>query len=189
MSADLRLLAHLEYERKLERLSPELLAPERLREAQVEAVIDALLMLWADGDASAYAHARHVGEWSARIAAALPCGPGATFMRRCGVLAGVCPAVLARLPEVAAYASGVEQFQAFAMSGPRSDVEISAAALIIAVADDFDSRIFVGATNGRVAPREALQAMYAHADEQTRSILEALLHVTDRGKWRRDAAL
>jgi len=94
-------LARLEAQRKLQRLPSEILETAWVREAQIEAVIDAALAFAMGGDVGALERARQTGEWSARIAAQLGYPGDIADIRRAGVLQEVDPLVLARIPELA----------------------------------------------------------------------------------------
>lgn len=165
-------LDRLEAERKLRSIPASLLESCWARETQIEAVIDAILIAATCEDANAYAHARHVGEWAARIAAELPRAPSPAFMRRCGVLAGVDPAILARLPEVRKCAPVVRAFQRLRMGGNRG-AETRTAALIVAVADEFES--LLGERGGQRGAANAMRAIARCADDESREIVQALL--------------
>lgn len=173
-SLDLTLatLDRLEAERRLRSIPVDLLESSWALEAQTEAVVDALLAATAPEE-RAYAHARHVGEWAARIAGVLPYAPGAAYMRRCGVLSDVNPAILERLREVRDCAPVVRAFQRFRMAdeGPG---EIRTAALIVAVTDEFDSLIFDCDNERRQSPNDALRMMIQCASEENRPIVDAL---------------
>jgi|SRR5579863_5165124 len=140
MDEDLTLheLRRLEAQRKLHTIPQLILETAWVREAQIEAVIDALLAATVDGDAKAYARARQVGEWSARIAAALPLGTDAQLARRVGVLANVNSCVLERIPElqhIAPYARAYQSRAALTHDCYRTMVTI------VTVADYFESRL------------------------------------------------
>lgn len=149
-------LTRLEAERKLRSLPAAVLETAWVREAQIEAVIDAVLVV-ALGGAEAIARARHTGEWCARIAGAMACGPDPAFARRVGVLGDVDPAALERIPELRNLASP-----------PRT------MALIARVAREFDERISPDEHGRCTSPHAVLGAMLARADEVTRPIIEAL---------------
>ncbi len=170
----LHALDRLEAERKLRSIPAVLLETTWVLDAQVEAVIDALLAAATAGDERAYAHARHVGEWCARIAANLPCAPGAAFMRRCGVLADLDPAVLERVRDVRDCAAVVRAFQRLRIVEER-EPEVLTAALIVAAADEFDALIFEADEERRLSPSAALRTICAAANEQTRPIVRALV--------------
>lgn len=165
-------LERLEATRRLQSIPAALLESSWALEAQTEAVIDALLAVTAAGD-RAYAHARHVGEWAARIAANLPCAPNTAFMRRCGALADLDPATLERVREVRDCAPVVREYQRLRMRLEAPD-EIRTAALIVAVADEFDSLIFDCDDEDRHSPNDALRVMTACADTESRDIVAAL---------------
>ena len=80
-------LERLEAQRKLRDLPAAIVETAWVREAQIEAVIDAVLTVALGAEATA--HARHAGEWCARIAAALPNGPDPSLARRVGVLGDI----------------------------------------------------------------------------------------------------
>ncbi len=164
-------LDRLEAERKLRTIPGSLLESCWARDTQIEAVIDAILVTTC-GNAGTYAHARHVGEWAARIATELPFAPSPAFMRRCGVLAGSDPAMLARLPEVREYAPIVRAFQRLRMGG-NGGRETRTAALIVAIADEFES--LLSECNGQRGAADAMRVVARCADDESREIVQALL--------------
>ncbi len=168
-------LDQLEAERKLRSIPACLLESTWTREAQVEAVVDALLVATTVDDLRAYAHARNTGEWAARIATALPCSPGAAFMRRCGVLADVDPAVLQRVPEVREYAAVVRAFQALRVAGIGEDDGVQTAALIVATAEEFDAMICAPDATCAHSPSAVLREMFHSATPESKPILHALV--------------
>ncbi|MHB8148183.1 MAG: hypothetical protein ACYDGM_13125, partial [Vulcanimicrobiaceae bacterium] len=127
-------LQRLEAERRLRSIPGEVLETAWVREAQIEAVIDAVLAVTLGAAAPVYGHARHVGEWCARIAEGLPYGPDPAFARRVGVLCDVAPAALERIREVRHLAPYVREYQNFAMKGAGNPHTM---AVIVAVADEF----------------------------------------------------
>lgn len=161
-------LGRLEAERKLRDIPGEVLTVAWVREAQVEAVLDAVLAVSCGGSAGAEAHARHVGEWSARIAAALPYGPDPAVARRTAVLADLDPTALERIPELQHLARHIADYQHFAMGA--ADGEPRVLSLVIAVATEFDARI---GGEGR-SPASALRSMLREANGSTRAIVKAL---------------
>ncbi|HLI94647.1 MAG TPA: hypothetical protein VKT72_01015 [Candidatus Baltobacteraceae bacterium] len=165
LSAAPAILDRLEAQRKLKSIPAVLLESAWVLEVQVEAVIDAVLVATTGGSDQAAAHARHTGEWASRIAAELPHAPGPAFMRRCGVLAQIDSAILARVRELREYASAVRDFQ---HGGD------SIAAHILAVAAAFDSLIVAASPEERYPPSDALRMISQSADETTRSVVEAL---------------
>ncbi len=167
-------MERLEAERKLRCIPAPLLESSWVLDAQTQAVVDALLVCSTSADDRAYAHARHVGEWSARIAAEVPCAPEPAFMRRCGVLADVEPVVLERIPEVRDCAPVVSAYQRLEMSGDVLGGFETAAARIIAVAGEFDSLISTADAERRYAPADALRMMARTAGEQKRPLVNAL---------------
>lgn len=172
-------LGRLEAERKLRAIPEDLLQTAWVREAQIEAVIDAVLAVTLGADALAYAHARHTGEWCARIAAGLPFGPDQTFARRVGVLCETDPNALERIPELAHFAGYVRDYQRYAIEGPDSPSTMS---LIVATADEFDSRVSPGENDASVSPQRTLRAMLAASDELSRPILETLAQIVHPSK-------
>jgi hypothetical protein len=150
-------LTRLEAERKLRSLPEAALETGWVREAQVEAVIDAVLAVALGGDAQALAGARHAGEWSARIATALPGGPDPSLARRVGVLSQIDAAVLERIAELRHIASVSSQLR-----------------LIASVAGEFDKRISPDEHNRCASPNIVLRAMLANADDAARPIVKAL---------------
>jgi hypothetical protein len=152
-------LGRLEAQRKLRDLPAAIVETAWVREAQIEAVIDAVLAVALGGDAAATARARHAGEWSARIATALPGGPDPSLARRVGVLSEIDSAILERIAElrhIARYNDG---------SQPR---------LIARVARAFDERISPNEHGRCSSPQAVLRAMRANADDAARPIVEAL---------------
>jgi len=152
-------LGRLEAQRKLRDLPAAIVETAWVREAQIEAVIDAVLAVALGGDAAATARARHAGEWSARIATALPGGPDPSLARRVGVLSEIDSAFLERIAElrhIARYNDG---------SQPR---------LIARVARAFDERISPNEHGRCSSPQAVLRAMRANADDAARPIVEAL---------------
>ena len=152
-------LNRLEAERKLRALPEAILETTWVREAQVEAVIDAVLAVALGGDAQALARARHAGEWSARIAAALPGGPDPTLARRAAVLSAIDGAVLERIAELRHIAN------------VPSDHQLRT---IAKIARDFDAQISPDQHDRCKSPAIVLRAMLAHADDATRPIISAL---------------
>jgi hypothetical protein len=157
-------LARLEAERKLRSLPAGVLETSWVREAQIEAVIDAVLVVGLRG-AGPIALARHTGEWCARIAAALPDGPDPSLARRVGVLSDIEPATLERIAEL-------------------RHIPIRAKSALLAsiaqVAREFATRIEPDERGHVTSPHVVLRAMTAKADAHTRPIVEALqaaLHV------------
>jgi len=155
-------LGRLEAQRKLRDLPAAIVETAWVREAQIEAVIDAVLVVALGGDAAATARARHAGEWSARIATALPGGPDPSLARRVAVLSGIDTATLERIAElrhIARYDDGSQM---------RS---------IARVAREFDERISPNEHGRCASPTIVLRAMRANADDATRPIVEALENV------------
>lgn len=157
-------LERLEAQRKLRDLPVAILETAWVREAQIEAVIDAVLIVALGAEASA--HARHAGEWCARIAAALPNGPDPSLARRIGVLGDVDRAVLERIVELRHIAQR-------ACDGLLQQ--------IASVAREFEAWISPDEFGRSKSPNIVLPAMLANADDATRPIVEALasvLHTT-----------
>jgi hypothetical protein len=168
-------LRRLEAERKLRAIPAQVLETAWVLDAQIEAVIDAVLAVTYAGDAAAYAHARHVGEWCARIASVLPTfGPGPQFARRVGLLADLDPSVLERIPELKHLAPGVRHYQALAM---QETVEAGTISMIVATADEFDSRIKSNANGYMPPPGAVLRLMSKNASDVSRPVIEALSEV------------
>ncbi len=161
-------LRRLEAERKLRAIPAELLDVAWVREAQIEAVIDAVLAVTIGGDAAAVAQARHVGEWCARIAASLPYGPEPAFARRVGVLADVDPTALERIPELRNVAPHVADYQHLAMEA--FDGEPRVLSIVVAVASEFDARI----SEEQRSASSVLRSMLADAAPAYRAIVQAL---------------
>ncbi len=177
-------LARLEAERILRSIPAEVLETAWVREAQVEAVIDAVLAVALGADARAIVHARHVGEWVARIAVVLQYGPEPRFARRVGVLADVDPAALDRIEELCHLAPYVREYQAFAIAGSENPGTLS---LIVAAADEFDERISPDASGCCPSPASVLRTMRAAVDETSRPIVEALWNAVHPAKGARVA--
>lgn len=161
----------LDAQRRLRSIPAELLDSAWVRDAQTEAVIDALLICSMAADRCAYVHARGVGEWAARIAAVLPGAPSPAFMRRCGVLADLDPTVLEKIPEVRYCAPAVRAFQRLRM-GAKAGVEAHIAALIVAVADEFDS--LLAGDDGRRGAAHAMRTMTQCANDEGPEAFQAL---------------
>ncbi|HUZ48420.1 MAG TPA: hypothetical protein VMW12_01625 [Candidatus Dormibacteraeota bacterium] len=164
-------LGRLEAERKLRTIAPSVLETAWVREAQVEAVIDAVLVLSVGSNTSAYARAREVGEWSARIAGALKDAPDAVRARRIGVLRDLDPAALERIPELRNLAGPIREYQRYAIDG---DDRVGTLALIVAVADEFAQRIGRDEGGLGASPSLVLELMHARSDGALRSIVAAL---------------
>lgn len=173
LSLTLAELDRLETERKLRAIPAAVLGATWVLDAQVEAVIDALLIANTAHDEWSYAHARHTGEWAARIAAQLAFAPAPCFARRCGVLAEIDPAVIERVREVRECAPVAREFQEMRVGEAAADMH--AATVIVAVAEEFDSLIFAADDNRRHSPNDALRVMRYCADVRTLPIIEALL--------------
>ena len=167
-------LHRLETERKLRAIPDALLQTAWVRDAQVEAVIDAVLAVKYDGDARGYAGARHVGEWCARIAHAMPDIVDHAFARRAGVLSRVEPEILSRLPELRHLAPPVRGFQA---SVDSRDTCASALTLIIAVASDFEKRLAANES-----PRRAIAEMCEAANFEMLAIVQVLWNSLSRNR-------
>lgn len=160
-----------EAERKAKAIPEQLLGSAWALESQTEAVIDALLAATTHDAPQSAIHARHVGEWAARIAEQMPCAPSPSFMRRCGVLADMDPLILEKLPEVRDCASVVRAFQRARMQ--RQHGELRSAALIVAIADEFQS--LLGQSDERCGASNVMRAMVQCADEESREVIQALL--------------
>jgi hypothetical protein len=161
-------LRRLEARRKLRTIPQHVLETTWVRDAQVEAVIDAVLVLTVRGDEKAYAHARHVGEWCARIATALPVGPEPSLARHVGVLARADPSALERIEELKHLGSYVRDLQS-AMSSGRSNCRSASA--IAMVANEFAARI---AAIEAPSPAAILRSMISEATASTDPIIKAL---------------
>jgi len=164
-------LNRLEAERKLRAIPQVILETAWVREAQIEAVIDAVLAVAIGGDAAALVRARHVGEWSARVAAALPHGPEPSFVRRVAVLSDADPDALDRIPELQHLGPCVRDFQAFVVERAQ---EAHIVSLIVAVAGEFNERVMDFAQDRGPSPSLVLREMLAAATDATRPIIEAL---------------
>lgn len=179
LALTLSTLDRLEAERKLRSMPASLLESSWARATQREAVIDALLTVLTSGSPSAYAHARHVGEWSARIAQHVVSGPDASFLRCCGVLSQMDPGVLERLPEVRKFAPVVRTFQSIRMGQDATGGIARRAALIVCVADEFDSLAF-GSADARLSPSDAFRIMERSATDEILPIVQALRKAAHR---------
>ena len=168
--ASLEIIAECEAERKLLAIPAAILEQAWRREAQIEAVIDAVLHTTFGGDPDGYAQARHVGEWCARIAMELPYGPDRSFARRVGVLRDIDPDILAALPETAIFVDHVREYQGLHVGA----VAERTMSHIVAVADEFASTITPGANGVSFSPRRALAIMKAGATSSNAAIIDAL---------------
>ncbi len=177
-------LQRLEAERRLLSIPEGVLETAWVRSAQVEAVIDAVLAVTFGADAAGYAHARHVGEWCARIAARLAYAPGPSFARRAGVLCDVDPAALDRIRELEHLATYVREYQNYAMKGSENPRTLS---VIVAVADEFATRVAQEIHGRTVSPNSVLRTMIMDADETSRPVLDALMNVVHQSKSARVA--
>ena len=164
-------LGRLEAERKLRTIGASVLETAWVRAAQIEAVIDAVLAIALGGDVPAYARAREVGEWSARIAAALENGPDPAVARRAGALRDLDPAALERIPELRVLVGIVREYQHYAGASGRS---AGTTALIVAVADEFARRIAPGQAGHTPSASLELEAMRACSPSVLRPIVAAL---------------
>ncbi len=162
-------LDRLEAQRKLQAIPSEILETAWVREAQIEAVVDALLTVGSGGDVRVQARARRTGEWCARIAAQLLAGDPADF-RRAGVLKNIAPGLLEQIPELAHLSAYVRDYQAVSAGKPGGRLTPGH---IIAVADEFDARIDA-LDECDVSPREVLDGMLGGAQPARRGIVEAL---------------
>ena len=167
----LREVRRLEAERKLQSIPEAVLETAWVREAQVEAVIDAVLSVTVGGEARAYAHARHVGQWCARMAAGLPSGPDPVLARRVGVLADVDPAVLDRVDEVAHLAPYVRDYQAAALDPPET---ASVMSIMVMVAAEFEQRLATCRYGTYATPLAVLRTMMASGTSVSAPVLDAL---------------
>jgi len=180
----LRELTRLEAARKLETLPEGVLEVAWVREAQVEAVIDAIVAVAYRGDVGAISHARHVGEWCARIAVALDEGPDPSFARRVGVLCDVDPDALDQIAEVRHLSDSVRAYQDDAMmSGPNSNLF----SIIVSVANEFDERISPGPSGHTRSATLVLQSMKASSHGARAQVVEALDRASTRGRQARVA--
>ncbi len=164
-------LGRLEAERKLRAIPASLLESAWVREAQIEAVIDAVLAISAGSDTSAYAQAREVGEWSARIAGALKAAPDAARARRIGVLRDLDPEALKRIPELRDLAAPIRDYQRYAIGG---DDRAGTLTLIVAVADEFVQRIGRDQRGLGASPSLVIEVMHARSEGALRSVVAAL---------------
>lgn len=162
-------IARLEAERKLRSLPSELLEVAWAREAQTEAVIDAVVTVAMDP--RTVAHARHTGEWAARIASVLPFGPQPSAARRAAVLAELDPAALERIAELRDFASFVREYQTTAIEGSSQPRTMT---LVMSVASEFEGRIAADGPCAPQSPAEAIRAMLGGAGDAARPVVEAL---------------
>lgn len=165
-------LTRLEAQRKLRALPEALLETAWVREAQIEAVIDAVLTVAFSGNADALAHTRHTGEWCARIAAALPGAPDPSLARRVGVLSAIDADVLDRIAEL-------RHIARYSREGQLK--------LIASVAREFDARISPDEFGRCTSPPIILRAMLANADDVARPIVAALQATLHRARHARVA--
>lgn len=165
-------LGRLEAERKLRTIPDQALETAWVRAAQIEAVVDAVLAVTVGADAKAYAHARRVGEWCARIAAGVRCGPDPSFARRVGALHKIDPRALERIPELRHLARYVRDYQHSASEGTENPQVLSA---IVAVAEEFDSRVAPDEGGNCTSPQLVLRSMLSSADKNSRTVVQALM--------------
>ena len=175
----LSVVASCETERKLLAIPAAILETAWKREAQIEAVIDAVLHTAFVEDPKGYVHARHVGEWCARIAADLPCGPNPSLSRRVGVLKDIDPAVLERLPETSGFACCVREFQESCFL--KSPGERTTTTILAAVADEFVSCTRPDSNGFCFSPRRALEIMRAGATASNAVAIAALERAVTHG--------
>lgn len=93
-------LRRCEAERKLRQLPTDVLETAWVREAQIEAVVDAVLAMQYADNTAGYIRARHVGEWCARIVTAQAGSLEPRIARRAGVLSEVDARILRGIPEL-----------------------------------------------------------------------------------------
>lgn len=167
----LRELGRLENERKLRSIPGHVLETTWVREAQIEAVIDAVLAATFSGSPESLVHARHVGEWCARIAAGIEFGPDPSFARRVGVLADIDPGVLEMLPELECFTASVRAYQQVSVTGYNIP---SATTLIVHVADEFARRLNRYEHHNGPSPSAVMIGMLTESNEGTRVSVEAL---------------
>ena len=168
----------LEAERKLRSLPESVLEIAWIREAQVEAVVDAVLAVTYAGNAAAYAHARHMGEWCARIAKNLTFGPDPSFARRVGVLAEADPQLLSTLPELEAFSIYVRAYQTARME--REDATVLS--LVMIAADEFERCISAFASGHGPSPKSVLVSMLQHSSQKMAAVFEALERAVQRAE-------
>lgn len=154
-------LQRLETERKLRAIPGDILTTAWVREAQIEAVIDAMLAVKYAGNVSGYASARHVGEWCARIAGALADLAGPAAARRFGVLSEFDDSVL----------SGVAELRYLVPSRWRF-------ARIVAIARDFDRLV------AKMTPRLAIVELRKTADADALRVVDALSEMLNANRAR-----
>ncbi|HTU82771.1 MAG TPA: hypothetical protein VMF61_11615 [Candidatus Acidoferrales bacterium] len=142
-------------------------------ETRIEAVVDALVAAAVDGDPAAREQARNVADWASRICRAVPGAPTPAFVRRCALLAGLSPDVIACVPEVAECSAVVRDFQRLAMTHPSHRSPTSTASLILVVAEELDALVFRSDRSLRMSPRAALAFMKQHADQRLRPLVDA----------------
>jgi hypothetical protein len=165
-------LGRLEAQRKLRAIPERALKTAWVREAQIDAVVDAVLAVTADADARAYSHARHMGEWCARIAAGVPHGPDSSSARRVGALHAVEPSALERIPELRHLAKHVRDYRRGESGEPVNRCLMS---LIVSAAEEFDNRLSSDENGHCASPQLALRSMLARADERSRVVVQALM--------------
>jgi len=169
--AILDVIAACETERKLLAIPAAILELAWRREAQVEAVVDAVLHSTFVDDQKSYAQARRVGEWCARLAVALPYGPDPSFARRVGVLREIAPSLLERLPETQPIAAVVRMCQKQSLS---KDIDAPTIALIVAAAEEFETCITPNSDGFSISPKRAITIMKAGATASNASVIAAL---------------
>jgi hypothetical protein len=152
-----------------------------VREVEIDEVIEAVLSMTLGDDAQAFARARHVGMWCAKIATAVPFGPDPAFARHVGALSDADPDVLANITELHDFAAYIRDYQNYALQGGANPRTMS---LIVSTAAEFDARLVRELRNRSASLSRVLRSMAAGADRTARPFVEALA-IALRRKCRR----
>ena len=172
-------LRRLEAERKLRTIPRSALETAWAREAQIEAVIDAVLAIHFASSPGALAHIRHVGEWCARIATAIDATVDSVVARRVGVLSAIDPTALRVIPELVRYETFVREYQLF-----RSGTEgiPSPMSLIVRTADEFSHHVAIWAAQRNESLAATLSRMVNESSSAERPVVEALVKAVTGGR-------
>jgi|GEM_PF-4764062 hypothetical protein len=128
--------------------------------ADGDVMADVISAITCMGDPRAWAHARHVAAWAARLGSYFPEAGDPVVLRRCGMLLEVEPRVLETVSMLRPCAPVVAEFQAFAL-GAMTHRRPSPATGILAVADEFDRLVFPQSPFAEaLTPRDALLALH-----------------------------
>lgn len=176
-------LKRLEAERKLRSIPADILDTAWVRDAQIEAVIDAVLAVQYSRKPLAYAHARHVGEWCARIAEKLAKGPNPVIARRVGVLANVDAEAISQLPELQSLSIHVRDYQTATND---DELQRSIMSTIVSVADDFVRRLSNFEEGRGQLPRPSRECTAHQSDTAARIVNKALCDALYRGRMLAD---